>query len=69
MKNYFESIDKTIRNFDTIEEAFIEKTLELHQDQWTSQEESWNTNLTRKAVTLWNLLIELVAKKYPYLVE
>lgn len=69
MKNYFTSIDKTIRNFDKLEEEIIIRSIDTHENQFISQEENWTSNQTRKACLLWNLFIEQIEKKYPHLVE
>ena len=68
MKDYFISIDKTIRNFDKLDENIILSSIDLHENQWIAQEELWTGKLTKKAITLWNIFVKLIEEKYPHLI-
>lgn len=71
MKEFEKSIKKTIANIEIIVETEKDaiRVLEFHEDQFISQEEEMTFSKSNRCSKLWNVLLDLIGKKYPQLVE
>jgi hypothetical protein len=71
MLNFYNSIKKTIHNFDEVvvtKEKAIE-VINIYNEQFVMQEETWGFTKLLDNTRLWNTLIDLIEAKFPEIVE
>lgn len=67
MKDFFESLSKTIAHADiTLSmKELAEQHVEFHMTQFISQEEGWTMKECQRNLALWQGFMNLVKAKYP----